>query len=205
MRRGGDFMSESPRRRALFVAPEPPYPAVGGGALRSASVLEYMARSCAIDAIVFRTPGAEVTFPSGRIDRLLTIDLPRHSKHNAMRALRNGQRLLRRSPPLIDRFAGFGEYIASFLEDRPSYDLAVVEHFWCAPYWEQIGARCRRTILNLHNIESAWHLGCEKTAGWPHSLAHAVFHHAALELERRWLPRYSVLLATSAEDARRIG
>ena len=198
-------MPDAPRRRALFVAPEPPYPAVGGGALRSASVLEYMARSFTIDAVVFRTPGAEVTFPSGRIDRLLTIDLPAHSKHNAMRVLRNGHRLLRRSPPLIDRFAGFGRQIAGFLEDCPSYDLGVVEHFWCAPYWEQIGARCRRTILNLHNIESAWHLGCGKTSGWPHSLAHAVFHRAALNLERRWLPRYSLLLATSAEDAQRIG
>ena len=197
-------MAEPVRRRALFVTPEAPYPMVGGGALRAASLLEYLARSHSVDAIVFRAPGAGIDFPSGLIDRLLVIDLPRHSKHRAARVLRNGHRLLRRSPPLIDRFAGFGSLIAAFLKDRPPYDVAVVEHFWCAPYWEQIGARCRRTILDLHNIESAWHLGCGRASDWPHSLAHGVFHRAALDLERQWLPRYSLLLAASAPDAQRV-
>jgi glycosyltransferase involved in cell wall biosynthesis len=193
-----------PERRALFLAPEAPYPMVGGGALRAASLLEYLARSCSVDAIVFQQPGAKVCFPPGRIGGLLTLPLPEHSKHPVPRFLRNGRRLLRRRPPLIDRFGGFGAEIAAFLKDRPPYDLAIVEHFWCAPYWEQIGPQCRRTILDLHNIESAWHLGCGKVARWPHSLAHGVFCRAALDLERRWLPRYSLLLATSAEDAQRV-
>jgi glycosyltransferase involved in cell wall biosynthesis len=197
-------VSEPARRRALFVTPEAPYPMVGGGALRAASLLEYLARSHSVDAIVFRAPDAGIDFPSGLIDRLLVIDLPRHSKHLAARALRNGHRLLRRSPPLIDRFAGFGSPIAAFVRDRPPYDVAVVEHFWCAPYWEQIGARCRRTILDLHNIESAWHLGCGQASDWPHALAHGVFQRAALDLERQWLPRYSLLLAASAPDAQRV-
>ena len=197
-------MPEPARRRALFVTPESPYPMVGGGALRAASLLQYLARSYSVDAVVFRAPDAAIDFPSGLIDGLLSIDLPRHSKHQAVRALRNGQRLLRRSPPLVDRFAGFGAQIAAFLKDRPPYDLAVVEHFWCAPYWEQIGARSRRTILDLHNIESAWHLGCGRASDWPHSLAHGIFHRAALDLERQWLPRYSLLLATSALDAQRV-
>src|SRR5438045_1577247 len=140
---GGGSMPDAKRRRALFVAPEAPYPMVGGGALRSASLLEYLARSCSVDAVVFRQPEARVAFPSGRIDRLFTIELPVHSKHQAVRMLRNGHRLLRRSPPLIDRFAGFGAQLDAFLKDRPLYDLAIVEHFWCAPYWEQIGSRCR--------------------------------------------------------------
>ena len=194
----------NPRPRALFLAPEAPYPMVGGGALRAASLLEYLAREFSVDAVVFRPPDAEVAFPSGRVDRLLTIDLPRHSKNQAMRFLRNGQRLLCRNPPLVDRFAGFGARIAAFLKGRPGYDVAVIEHFWCAPYWEQVGPMCRRTILDLHNIESAWHLGCGKVSGWPHSLAHRIFHRAALDLERRWLPRYSLLLTTSAEDAQRV-
>src|SRR6185369_10752547 len=50
----------------------------------------------------------------------------------------------------------------------------------------------------------AWHLGCGKVSGWPHSLAHRIFHRAALDLERRWLPRYSLLLTTSAADAERV-
>ena len=191
-------------KRALFVAPEAPYPLAGGGALRAASLLEYLAQSYAVDAIVFHTPDAGVAIPSGRVDRLDTIELPRHSKRYAARALRNGRRLLRRSPPLVDRFGGFGARIASLLADRPPYDLAVMEHFWCAPYWEQIAPHCRRTVLDLHNIESAWHLGCGKVAPWPQSAAHGIFYRAAIDLERRWLPRYSLLLAASAEDAERV-
>src|SRR5438132_806374 len=116
-KRGGGSMSESGRRRALFLAPEAPYPMVGGGAFRAASLLEYLARSFSVDVIVFRQADTKVAFPAGRVDRLLAIELPRHSKHQAMRILRNGSRLLRRNPPLIDRFAGFGDEIAAFLKD----------------------------------------------------------------------------------------
>jgi len=192
------------RRRALFVAPEPPYPRIGGGALRSASLLEYLAQSYAVDAILFHPPGMRVAVPHGLVERLDTIELPRHSKSYAARLLRNGDRLFRRSPPLLDRFGGFGAKITALLRDRPIYDLAVVEHFWCAPYHEQIGPRSRRTILDLHNIESAWHLGCGKVATWPMSAAYDVFHRAAMELERQWLPRYSLVLTTSAQDAERV-
>jgi glycosyltransferase involved in cell wall biosynthesis len=188
-------------KRALFIAPEAPYPLHGGGALRSASLVEYLARSYSVDAIVFHTPGSPVVFPPGCLNRLLTIELPQHSRSSTARLLRNGRRLLRQMPPLVDRFSGFGARVAEFLED---YDLGVVEHFWCAPYVDQIGPRCRRTILDLHNIESAWHSGCGKVARWPHSLAHEVFHRAALDMERQWLPRYSLLLATSEQDAGRI-
>lgn len=190
--------------RALFLAPESPYPLAGGGTLRSASVLEYLARRCAVDAVIFHTPGERVELPPRLIDKLFTIELPHHSKDPAPRIVRNIERLLRQVPPLIDRFGGRGAELSRFLESRPSYDLAVVEHFWCAPYLEQVGPRARRTILDLHNIESAWHLACGKAAGWPSSLAHDVFRRAALALERRWLPRYSLLLAASAEDAERI-
>ena len=192
------------RRRALFLAPEAPYPLIGGGAFRAASLLEYLAQSYTVDAIVFRTAGASVELPAGLVDRLDTIELPRHSKHPAARVWRNAGRLLRRSPPLVDRFSGFGAEIAALIEDRPVYDLGLVEHFWCAPYHEQIGPRCRRTVLDLHNIESAWHLGSSQVAPWPQSIAHGVFERAAIELERRWLPRYSLLLATSPQDAERI-
>src|SRR5438067_146208 len=62
----------------------------------------------------------------------------------------------------------------------------------------------RRTILDLHNIESAWHLGCGRVEAWPQSAAHEVFYHAAIELERQWLPRYSLVLAASPEDNARV-
>jgi glycosyltransferase involved in cell wall biosynthesis len=115
----------------------------------------------------------------------LPIELPRRS---------NG-------PPLVHRFAGYGPRLTEFLED---YDLGVVEHFGCAPYLDQIAPHCRHTVLNLHNIESAWHRGCAKVASWPHSLAHKIFERAALDMERRWLPRYSLLLTASAADAARV-
>ena len=78
-------------RRALFVAPESPYPLHGGGALRSASLVQYLAQSYLVYAIVFHTPGSPVIFPPGCVNRLLTIELPRHSKSSAARFLRNGQ------------------------------------------------------------------------------------------------------------------
>src|SRR5947209_7523812 len=120
-RHRGGFMAERPR--ALILAPEAPYPMIGGGSLRAASLLEYLARSYSVDAVVFHQPHDTVAFPPGRIDRLFAIELPRHSKHQAARALRNGHRLLKRSPPLVDRFAGFGAQLAAFLEDQPPYDL----------------------------------------------------------------------------------
>jgi glycosyltransferase involved in cell wall biosynthesis len=192
---GGDSRVELEPRSALFVAPEAPYPPQGGGALRSASLLAYLAPRYGVDGIVFREPGAPqpaAMFPEGLLREICVIDLPYHSRRIAARAARNAERLLRRVPPLMDRFAGFGRQIADFLRGR-SYDIAVVEHFWCAPYWEQIGPHCRRSVLDLHNIESVLHERC----GLPHRL----FWRACRRLERRWYPHYSCLLAASEADA----
>jgi hypothetical protein len=43
---------------ALVLAPEAPYPLVGGGALRTASLIQYLARTRPVDLILFRQPGA---------------------------------------------------------------------------------------------------------------------------------------------------
>src|SRR5437016_4865444 len=43
---------------ALVLAPEAPYPLAGGGALRTASLLHYLAGTRAVDLIVFREPAA---------------------------------------------------------------------------------------------------------------------------------------------------
>ncbi len=45
------------RRSALLLAPETPYPLAGGGALRTASLLHYLAQQYDVDLIVFRQPG----------------------------------------------------------------------------------------------------------------------------------------------------
>ena len=70
---------EPHRPAALFLAPEAPYPIAGGGALRSASLLEYLTLRYEVDTIVFRQPGAAdpaALFPPGRVRRVTVIDLP---------------------------------------------------------------------------------------------------------------------------------
>ena len=191
------------RPTALFLSPEAPYPLAGGGALRSASLLQYLARTHHVDLLVFRQPGARdpaQCLPAGLARRVFVIDLPATGRGAASRVLRNAVRMARRVPPLVDRFSGFGGNIASLLQGS-HYDLGVVEHFWCAPYWEQVSKVCRQTVLDLHNIESVLHARCAADRGDRAAFAHRVFRGASLELERRWLPRYSRILTTSESDA----
>jgi len=79
--------------------------------------------------------------------------------------------------------------------------VAAIEHFWCAPYWEQVAPVSSRTVLDLHNIESVLHERCARTEGGPGGLAHEMFCRSARELEAQWLPRYDCLLTTSEADA----
>jgi len=191
------------RAKALFLTPEVPYPLAGGGALRSASLLEYLARTYQVDVITFRQPGTADParqFPAGRTRRVAVIDLPPHGRGLAARGLRNAIRVVRRVPPLVDRFTGFEEQVAAAVEGE-SYEIGVVEHFWCASYWSQVAPVCRRTVLDLHNIESILHTRCAAVETGPEGLAHRVFARSALERERTWLPRFSEILTTSEPDA----
>lgn len=188
---------------ALMLAPEAPYPMAGGGALRTASLLHYLARRYAVDLVVFRQPGAadparEV--PAGLVRRVVTIDLPPNGRSLTAKALRNAGRLARAVPPLVDRFAGFGAEVSRAIEGR-RYAVGVIEHSWCAPYGAQIAEACERTVLNLHNIESVLHRRCAESEGAPAGLAHRIFAEASRQLEREWLPRFSCVLATSPADA----
>src|SRR5258708_27088014 len=96
--------------RALYFSPQAPYPAIGGGPLRSASLLEYLSRRFSVHAIIFREPGAPdpaLAMPSGRVGKLDVVTLQYHSKQPFARALRNLSRIVRHRPPLLDRFSGF--------------------------------------------------------------------------------------------------
>src|SRR5689334_19243571 len=100
-RRGGGLATnlQSERPRALFLSPESPYPTQGGGALRSASLLHYLAAHADVDLIVFRQPGTADPaqfLPPGLVRRVVTIDLPVHRTGGAARAVRNAWRLIRR-------------------------------------------------------------------------------------------------------------
>ncbi|HLN03748.1 MAG TPA: glycosyltransferase family 4 protein [Bryobacteraceae bacterium] len=189
--------------RALFLVPEAPYPTHGGGAMRSASVLEYLAQRYDVDVIVFREPGSPdpaLLFPAAACPReILVLDLPRHRKDPISRAVRNAERMARAVPPLVDRFRGFAAPISAFLKGR-RYDVAVIEHFWCAAYIEQIAPVSRKTVLNLHNIESVLHQRCATTENGAQAFAHHIFARAARDLEAHWLPLYNQVLTASAED-----
>jgi glycosyltransferase involved in cell wall biosynthesis len=189
---------------ALILAAETPYPLVGGGALRAASLLRYLARNYQVDLLVFRQPGAAdpaAALPAGLVNRVTVIDLPAHGRGLAARVVRNAVRVARRVPPLVDRFSGFGPEIVRILTGR-RYDIGIVEHSWCAPYWEQISNVCERTVLDLHNIESVLHRRCAEVEKGGTAFAHRVFADASLELERQWLPRYTEVLAPSDSDCK---
>jgi len=59
-------------------------------------------------------------------------------------------------------------------------------------------------VLDLHNVESALHASCAEAERWPLSLAHRRFAQAYIREERRWLPRFSSILAASEADAGRV-
>lgn len=196
----------SRKPRALFLSPEAPYPAIGGGPMRSASVLEYLARHFAVHAIIFRhvhEPDPALALPAGLVDRLDVIDLPHHPKTHLARAMRNSRRLLVGRPPLVDRFAGFAESIAALVA-HSQYDTAIIEHFWCAPYVEQLRPRATRVILDLHNIESVWHRSLAGSEHPARAWALRRFATASVALERKWWPQFDTLLAASHKDAARV-
>src|SRR5580693_7171063 len=121
-------MPANTRPSALLLAPETPYPLAGGGALRTASLLHYLAQAHDVDLIVFRQPGAPHPakhMPAGLVRRMTVIDLPANSRSHAARALRNAVRLARRIPPLVDRFSGFGGQIAEAVKGR-SYQIGLI-------------------------------------------------------------------------------
>jgi polysaccharide biosynthesis protein PslH len=199
-------LTSDDRAAALLLAPEAPYPLSGGGSLRTASLVEYLGRHYALDLIVFRQPGAAEPgslLPAGLVQRMTAIDLPATGCGRAARAVRNAVRLARGVPPLVDRFAGFDSQVERAVAGR-SYAIGVIEHSWCAPYLERIAGACRRTVLDLHNVESVLHARCAQVEGGAVGLAHRIFGEASARFEAEWLPRFGEVLAPSGEDARSV-
>jgi len=192
--------------RALFVAPEAPYPAIGGGSLRAASLVEFLARDHAVHLILFREPGAPdpvPSIPAGRVARVDVIELPYHAKTSAARIARNLSRAVRGVPPLVDRFAGFKDHLAALLADRV-YDVAILDHFWSAPYVEQVRPHAKCILADLTDVDSAWHESAAAQASFLQAAAHRRFASAARRLEQRLLPRFDGVLVTSEHDAERV-
>jgi glycosyltransferase involved in cell wall biosynthesis len=194
------------RPAAVVISPEAPYPMHGGGAIRTASLLHYLAGRFDLDVILFRQAGDSdpaLSLPPGLVRSSFTITLPFHSRQPLAWLVRNSRRWVTGAPPLLDRFSQQGGEISAALRGR-SYDIGVIEHFWCAPYIEQLGEVCKYTVLDLHNIESALHASCVRSGRWPLTAAHGRFERSYAREEKRWLPRFSRLLVTSEEDARRV-
>jgi glycosyltransferase involved in cell wall biosynthesis len=187
----------------LMLSPEPPYPLEGGGAFRTASLLHYFAGFAQVDLILISQGGAPALLPPGLVRSQKVIPLRRHKTGIGSRYARNAGRAIRGVPPLVDRLAGLSEPIERAIAGR-HYDFGIVEHFWCAPYVNQLESACKETVLDMHNIESVLH---ERCAGLSHGLiraGHRRFAAASQKLESALLPRYSIILAASESDSRRI-
>jgi len=169
--------------RAVFLTPELPALGQGGGALRSESLLQFLRRNYDVDVVSF--------------------EVRHHSLSTVARVSRNVVRLLRGRPPLFDRYSGYENQIAAQLRSE-LYDLAVVEHFWCASYATLLRPRAKRLVLDLHNIESqlarthATQLRGVEAAAWVR------FAKSYEALEAEWLPRFDTLLVASEEDRARV-
>ncbi|MBL8174978.1 MAG: glycosyltransferase [Bryobacterales bacterium] len=191
------------RQRVLFVSPEPPYPLNGGGALRTASLLHYAAAWAEVDLVLFAVDGASdpvAAIPKGLVREILPMPLPAHSMNPVARIVRNGGRLLRGVPPLLDRFSGCEGVLGSFLRNR-SYDAAILEHFWSAPYQNLVRRHAGQVYLNLHNIESEWHGRLGQRSWWPASAGHRRFAALYRAAESQHLPRFDRVLVTSPREA----
>jgi glycosyltransferase involved in cell wall biosynthesis len=189
-------------RSVLMLAPEPPYPLNGGGAYRTASLVHYFAGFAEIDLILFSECGKPALLPPGLVRSQTVVPLPRHGKGTLERWLRNAGRAVRGVPPLIDRLAGFEEKIKEIIGSR-RYDLGVIEHFWCAPYVNELRNFCAATILDLHNVESVLNERCAAASRGPIAVGHRRFARMSQRLESTLLPQYSLVLATSEADAAR--
>ncbi len=187
--------------QVLVVCPEAPYPALGGGQQRIASLIGYFReRGCAVDVLTF----VPFEAPAGALREVLCVPLPANGRSLPARVLRNTGRLLRGVPPLIDRLAGFDSAIRAALGSR-RYDIALLEHLWIAPYLDLFREFAGRVWCDLHNVESSFFESLARSSKPPMSWVHARFGRLNAELERQWLPRFDGRLVCSDDDAARIG
>jgi glycosyltransferase involved in cell wall biosynthesis len=185
-------------KQVLLVCPEAPYPVLGGGAQRIASLIEYfVARNCAVDVLTFVPCQA----PADIVREVLCVPLPVNGRSLPSRVLRNAGRLARGVPPLIDRLAGFDAIVRAVLGSR-RYDLAVLEHFWVAPYVDLIRNYADRVWCDLHNIESRFFRTMAEASGPGAAWAHSRFARLSERLEAELLPKFDGCLVCSEEDAR---
>lgn len=185
------------KKQVLLICPEAPYPVLGGGAQRIASLIEYFAaRGCEVDVLTFVPCQA----PAGAVRELFCVPLPENGRSLPARVARNAGRLLRGVPPLVDRLAGFDASIRGVLGWR-RYDVAVLEHLWVAPYVDLIRDFAGQVWCDLHNIESRFFETMAAASGPVAAWAHRRFARLSRQLELELLPRFDGCLVCSEADA----
>ncbi len=207
MQRPSSDSEKDSSREALFLSPEPPFPLNGGGPLRSASILHFLARRFNVHLVTFQERGSSPnTTAAGPLPLTPTmIDLPHHARNLSARIGRNAVRLLRRRLPLSDRFCGSDSLRqVERAIDGERYAIAVIEHSWCAPYFDLLRPRADRLILDLHNVESVLHARCAATEPWPRSAAHARFARIAARDEMETFAKFDLVLTPSESDRRTV-
>lgn len=187
-------------RSVVMLCPEPPYPLHGGGAWRTASLLNYFARFADVDLILFSESGAPAEIPPGLVRSQQVIRLRRHSRHPLARWWRNAGRALRGVPPLVDRLTGYEAEVSAALAGR-HYDLAIAEHSWCAAYSRLLRQSAARTFLDLHNIESELHDRAAAVSPPLIGAGHRRFAQAMSRIEARVAPQFTYAAVTSERDA----
>ncbi len=174
--------------------------------MRSASLLHFLADRLAVHLITFRD--ADSTDPRplpGPAETVSCVPLPHHDRKTLSRIYRNTGRLLRGRLPLTDRFgeAQAVRGVEAAIRGQ-SYSLAVIEHFWCAPYLGVLRPRARRVVLDLHNIESVLHAACSTSEPWPQKVGHRFFERTARRMEGAILADFDLLLVASERDRGRV-
>jgi polysaccharide biosynthesis protein PslH len=194
-------------RKALLVLPESAYPVIGGGPLRTASMIHALAGlGYQITAVHFRLagdPDPAVHYPPGLLHHSHILNLPHHSKSFLARASRNIIRTLTATTPLYDRFSGFDENLRDIAEEG-GFDLIWLEHFWLASYAPLLRPFARKMVMDLHNIESAYYESLVACSPGYHRPFLRRFAARSRDLEQRLLPIADVVITTSSADARRI-
>jgi polysaccharide biosynthesis protein PslH len=195
-----------PRRsRAIVLSPEAPWPVIGGGALRTASIIEYLRPRYETTVVTFREAGSSdprIAFPPDV--RSHVIELPRHSKRWLARAVRNGERWARGIAPLVDRFSGFERQVRAACE-REHFDVGIIEHFWCARYASELRPLCDKLVLNVHNVESVLLRRQAQLLAAPGGLMFDRFASSSAALEKETVPFFDVVLVTSEADRNTLG
>lgn len=183
----------------LFLSPESPYPLHGGGQYRTASLIHYFSRFAEVDLILFSESGKPALLPPGLVRSQTVIPLVKHGKGMLERYARNARRAFIGVPPLIDRLSGLAPAIVNAIGGK-RYNWGVVEHFWLAPYIEEMKSACEQTVLDLHNVESMLHRTCANVDTGMVKVGHRRFAGASRRMEAELLPRFSIVLATSESD-----